>query len=258
MPESKLGGVNLNLLFPSIDAGSCSMTPEELAARHPRLHHVTTPGAWTSISKLGLLSTSALLAVFEVEDARRVELTTKRRAAEVRLEHSVHDIAILNDNLPLSERALACCLDGGLLPGDWLRLLNTRVFFWPSIDSLARLLSAKMNRKRSREVLTFDTLGLVRAHAERVEISPINSGSTIRKSARRGADTLTPLLTQSYADWRRKRGGRDHVLEVIVRDGIPDISQYLVGIRTVEPPDFDSFGATPGKPPERFQPDYAC
>ena len=208
------------------------MTPEELAERHPRLYHVTTPGAWASIARLGLLPPVALLDLFEVEPARRHELIAARRPAEVRVEHPAHGTAILNDNLPLREPALAGCLDDGLTAQDWLRLLNARVFFWADTDGLARLLGARTNRGRAREVLTFDTLGLARAHAARVELSPINSGSTIRRPARRGLATFTPLLAMGYARWRRQRGGRDRILEVVVRGGVCDISLYLVSIRT--------------------------
>ena len=52
------------------------MTPEELASRHPKLYHVTAPGAWKTISKLGLWSASRLLELFE---DRRAELTMTRR-----------------------------------------------------------------------------------------------------------------------------------------------------------------------------------
>jgi hypothetical protein len=37
------------------------VTPEELAATHPTLFHVTRPEAWPKIKELGLLSTCALL-----------------------------------------------------------------------------------------------------------------------------------------------------------------------------------------------------
>lgn len=208
------------------------MTAEELAARHPRLYHVTTPGAWAVISRLGLLPTSALLGLFEVDAPRRAELTTKRRPREVRIAHPLHGTAVLNDNLPLSERALASCLDDGLTPQDWLGLLNGRVFFWADAKGLDRLLDARMNRNRPRDVLVLDTLGLARAHAERIEISPINSGSTIRRPARRGLATFTPLLAKSYAEWQRQRGRRDRILEVTVCGGVPDIARYLVEIRT--------------------------
>ncbi len=211
------------------------MTPEDLARRHPKLYHVTSPGAWETIARRGLLPTTTLLGLFEVDGPRRVQLTTARRPVEVRLEHPVHGTALLQDNLPLSERALAGCLDDGLTPQDWLRLLNERVFFWADENGLARLLRARMNRGRPREVLVFDTLGLARAHAERVEISPINSGATIRRPARRGLTTFTPLLAKSYADWQTQRGRRDRILEVVVRGGIPDIERHLCEVRRIAP-----------------------
>ncbi len=208
------------------------MTPEDLARLHPRLYHVTAPDAWHSIARLGLLPASALLDLFEADPGRRSALVAKPRLVEARLAHPVLGVATLSDNLPLSERALVACLDGGLTPRDWLRLLNERVFFWAGTDGLARLLGARVNRGRPRAVLTVDTLGLARAHAERVEISPINSGSTIRKPARRGPATFTPLMAMDYVDWRRQRGGRDRILEVVVRGGVPDIARHLVSIRT--------------------------
>jgi hypothetical protein len=210
------------------------MTPEALAVLHPRLYHVTTPGAWDAISKRGLIPASALLALFDVDVVRQAALTTARRPREVRIEHPVYGTAILNDNLPLSERALASCLDDGLRPQDWFGLLNARVFFWAGANGLDRLLGARMNRNRPREVLIFDTLSLARAHAERIEISPINSGSTIRKAARRGRTTFTPLLAKSYPEWQRQRGKRDRILEVVVNGSVPDIADHFVGIRTTE------------------------
>lgn len=209
------------------------MTPEEVAALHPRLFHVTTPGAWPSITARGLLSTCALLDLFGIDGARRTDLTTRRRPVEVPIAYAQYGDAVLNDNLPLSERALAGCLDDGLRPEDWLRRLNERVFFWDDEAGLNRLLSARMNRDRAREVLVFDTLGLVRANADRVEISPINSGATIRRPAHRGLQTFTPLHATGNADWRRQRGGRDRILELVVRGGVPDFDRHLIERREI-------------------------
>ena len=211
------------------------MTPEELAIRHPKLYHVTAPDAWASIARYGLLPTSVLLRLFETDESRYLTLTTRRRPSEVHLRHPTHGLAILNDNLPLTERALEGCLDDGLTSIDWLRLLNDRVFFWADPSGVDRLLGARMNRARPRAVLVFDTIGLARAHAERMELSPINTGATIRRPARRGLTTFTPLLAKSYKEWQGQRGRQDRILEVVVRGGVPDIARYLVGHRTTQP-----------------------
>jgi hypothetical protein len=206
------------------------MNPVELAERHPRLYHVTEPGAWLSIKKNGLLSTAHLLNLFDIDHEQRTIIETKRRPLPVTLEHPHYGSAVINDNLPLNEKSLANCLDDHLLPADWLRILNSRVFFWASEEGLNRLLNAKLNRTRAREVLIIDTLSLAKAHAEQIEICPINSGSTLRKPARRGMNTFTPLLEHSFHDWSRLRGRRDKILEVTVKDHVTDIAEHILDV----------------------------
>lgn len=207
------------------------MTPEELAARHPRLYHVSEPGAHKSIRQHGLLSTNAILDLFEVDTRDRQRLTTARRATAVPLRHLLYGTMILNDNLPLSEKALESCLDDGLTAADWLRTLNSRVFFWVDESGLQRLLGAKMNRGRQREVLVFDTLLVAQAHMDTLCLSPINSGATIRKPARRGLTTFTPAKDHSYAQWRRLRGKSDRVVEVTVDHAIPRAGEFLIDVQ---------------------------
>lgn len=211
------------------------MTPEQLAARHSYLYHVTSPDAWPSIERHGLRSTKSLLDLFEVPAEMCHEVTTRRRTTEISVGHPVHGRATIHDNRPLSEAALARCLDDGLRPEDWLALLNQRVFFWVDHDGVDSLLGARTNRRRSRAVLVFDTLRLVRANADRVEVSPINSGSTIRKPARRGSTTFTPLLPMDYAAWRRQRGRLDRVREVVVVGDVADVANHLVDCWISEP-----------------------
>lgn len=205
------------------------MTPEDLAALHPRLYHLTDPGALPGILRHGLLPTSALLSLFEVTGPERHAVERRRRPESVRLSHPEHGEAVITDNLPLSEAALGACLDDGLTPEEWLLLLNGRVFFWPDEESLARLLNARLNRGRERLVLVLDTLGVARRHHRRIELAAINTGSTIRRPARRGLSTFTPLGLHGYEAWRRLRGGRDRIREVTVVGGVADAAEHLVG-----------------------------
>jgi hypothetical protein len=198
------------------------MSPGELARLHPRLHHLTDPDLEPSLRRLGLLPASTLVERFEVPLAQRDTLT-----------HPVHGVARLHDNSPLSETALRACLDDDLTPEDWLVELNRRVFFWPTEADLAAHLAARFNRDRDKLVLSFDTLGLATAHAEQIEIAPINTGSTIRKPARRGRSTFAPLARHRYPDWQRLRGGRDRIREVTVVGGVPDVMAWLVETRVV-------------------------
>jgi hypothetical protein len=206
------------------------MTPEELADRHPRLYHVTTPGAVSGMIAHGLLPTSSLLDLFEITGEERARIEARPRAVEVVVEHADHGKAVISDNSPLSFEALGRCLDDGLRPADWFRMLNERVFFWGDRQGVTRLLGARVNRGRMRDILVVDTLSLARALADRIDIAPINTGATIRRPARRGLSTFTPLKAHPYEAWQRLRGGRDRVLEVTVRGGIPDIDKYLLDV----------------------------
>lgn len=205
------------------------MTPEDLAARHPRLYHVTTPGAWPGIARDGLLPPALLLDLYEADAATRAAVL-RRRPAEVGLRHPERGEAVVMDNLPLDERKLAGALDDGLTPSDWLALLNERVFFWTSEADLERLRGARAYRGRERLVLVADTLSLARAHAERIEIAPFNTGSTLYVPARRGRATFSPLGRYGFDEWRRLRGlsGPDRIKEVTVVGGVPDLAAHLV------------------------------
>jgi len=203
------------------------MILEKLAKRYPRLYHVTTPGAWLNIKKHGLWSTSHILDQFGIKGIQRTLIETKRRTSEIALEHPLYGYIVINDNLPLNEQILKNCLNDGLAPEDWLCMLNTRVFFWPNKEKLERLLAARGNKNRLREVIVVDTLSLLKKHAKRIELSPINSGSTIRKAARRGLNTFIPLIQN---DGRNFFEHHSQVCEIVVRDYIHDISEHTVEV----------------------------
>lgn len=209
------------------------MTPEDLAALHPRLYHTTDAANLDGILRHGLRSTSQLLDLFGWSRAEREAFVRQRRPDRVRLERPDDGVAVVTDNRPLHDASLASCLDDGLTPADWCAKLNERVFFWVDARSLHRLLHAAASRERDRVVLVFDTARLARAYAGQIELSPINSGACLRKPARRGHATFTPLSRHAYADWRRLRQQRgekispDTIREVTVLGGIDDVRPFL-------------------------------
>jgi hypothetical protein len=141
------------------------MTPEEFADRHPRLYHVTSPGAIVDMVRHGLLPASALLDLFGIVGEQRVRIEAHPRAAEVVIEHRAHGKAVISDNSPLTIAALERCLDDGLRPTDWLKMLNERVFFWADRRDVTQLIEARINRGRARYIFVFETLSLARALA---------------------------------------------------------------------------------------------
>ena len=62
-------------------------TIDQFVARYPRLYHMAECGSWPSIKRHGLLSTSALLDLFEVSDAERFSIESTWRSREVTVEH---------------------------------------------------------------------------------------------------------------------------------------------------------------------------
>lgn len=204
------------------------MTSDELAELHPRLFHVTAPDAWPGIKRHGLLSTEAALDLHGLSGSVRAEITGRCRPEQIEIQSPGNGHIVINDNKPMSEVALSKCLDDGLQPADWLSILNRRVFFWSSREGLDRLLKARLNVNRKRLVIEVHTRAIVSAHCEAVEICPINSGSTIRKPARRGLSTFTPLAALPYRDWQKLRGRRDKILEVTFLRSVPDIGSYVV------------------------------
>lgn len=199
---------------------------EELLRDCPRLWHMAEAGSWPSIREHGLLSTSALLDRWGVEGAAREAIEARRRPRSVPLPGASG--VTIRDNGPLHEGRLAACLDDGLRPEDWYRLLNARVFFWLSRERLLKLMGARTYQGQAHDVLEVDARSLVAAHRERIELSAINSGATGRFPVRRGLATFAGISDYPYARWRLKRKRGERVVELAVLGGVPDIARHVV------------------------------
>lgn len=204
-----------------------------LTERFPRLFHMAEAGSWPSIQKHGLLSTSALLDLFEVKGSEREALEARHRPESVTIRHSKHGTAVVRDQKPMSDAALRKCLRDDLSPSDWYRLLNGRVFFWLSEGRLERLLGARAYRDKRQTILTLDTARLLARHEARVLLSPLNSGSTIMKPQPRGRDTFLPMAEYDFAHWSKKRGREDSVVELTVEYSVPDIRDFVLRVEEV-------------------------
>ena len=211
------------------------MTPEELAAIVPRLYHLTAPEAVHGIRARGLLTPEAIADRAGLDAEARERLLARRRPKEVRLEAG-GERYVVNDNAPLFTDKLAAVLQDGLAPADWLAMLNARTFFWADERFARSLRAARNNRDRPRALLVLDTLSLARAHGDRMELCPINSGATLHTPPPRGLATFAPLADLDYDAWRRARRergekkGLDAIKEVTVRGGVPDAVNHLIEV----------------------------
>ena len=209
-------------------------TPAEFAAVRPRLFHRCEPEAAASILEHGLLSTSAALDRFGLAGEAREAVERRRRPESVRLEHPEHGRFAITDQHPITDAALGRCLEDGLEPADWYALLNARAFLWADPARLGRMLRTALYRANPYVVFTVDTLSFAEAHGDRIEVSFINTGSTIRKAARRGRETFVPLADLARRDIRR-------VAELTVLGGASDFAAHVVEAERLAP------GGQPGE-----------
>ena len=205
------------------------MTIDELVGNFPRLYHMAEAGTWESIRKYGLLSTTALLDLFEVNGQRRKQIESAHRPECVTITHPVYGKAVIRDQKPMRESTLLKCLQG-LSPSQWYQLLNRRTFFWLDSDRLTTLLNARAYRSRAHCVLTVETKLLLQRHATRITLCPINSGSTIYNPPARGASSFYTIADYPFEERRKTRGRKGAVAELVVDYSVPDIGEMVISV----------------------------
>jgi hypothetical protein len=210
------------------------MTETDLITIFPKLYHVADGGAWPSIRTHGLLSTSALLDLYGVDGSERSAFESERRGTTMILKRDGQPDVVLRDQTPMSDKALIGCLDG-MTPQQWYEILNAKVFFWTSTQRLQRLVTAKAGRDVAQLVLTVDTRSLLAAHRERMRLSGMNTGSTVRRPLPRGLKTFLPIVDFPYEERRRTRSPSDALVELVVEGAVPDVMKHLIAVDEVGP-----------------------
>ncbi len=205
----------------------------------PVLFHMSERGSWPSIGRHGLLSTSALLDLYQVAEPLRTAIESQRRPASVRLSDRCIGEAVIRDQKPMNDAALMRFLQGVSVP-DWYRLLNGKVFFWLTRDRLFKLLNARSYRSAEHDVLEIDAAGLVNAHRADITLSPINSGSTLRRAATRGRDTFLRIADCPYNRLRQRGAPRLQVVELAVDYAVPDVVRFVRRVTRIRAGDCES------------------
>ncbi len=206
------------------------MTIEELVKYYPRLYHMAESGTWDSIRRHGLLSTNALLELFDITGDLRRQLSSEHRRECVFINHPKHGWAVIRDQKPMRESFLRDRLDDGLTPAQWYETLNQRVFFWVNPVRLNRLLGARPYRRKQHCVLTLNTADLLRDHADQVTLCPINSGCTLFNAPRRGLTTFQRIGDYPFDRWRAQRGKREAVVEFVVDHAVRNAADYVLRV----------------------------
>lgn len=204
------------------------MNVEVLVQTYPRLFHMAEDGSFPSIQAQGLLSTTALLDLYEISAEARASIEGRRRPKSVTIKKGGLPDAVIRDNIPITDKALEKCLQDGIKPEEWYRILNGKTFFWLHKKRLLRLLKAKAYRSTPQTLLTLDTATLVAAHGANILLSPINSGSTIMNPQPRGSNTFTKIEDYPYDERRKTRSVENALVELTINSGVPDIMDHLI------------------------------
>ena len=202
---------------------------ETIVANYPTLYHMAEAGSWESIARHGLLSTRALLDLFEIDDPVRGEILRMRRPSSVRIQHEAHGSAVVRDQIPLSQTRLSKCLTDMTFE-QWLNVLNSRVFFWLTEGHLETLLGARAYRRLAHDVIVIDTQALLARYATSVTLSPINSGATMYNPPARGTTTFVPIAEYPFEERRKARGRKNAIIELAVEKGVPDIRDVALNV----------------------------
>src|SRR6185436_13811707 len=154
------------------------VAPDIIAKTYPRVFHLTHVDNWDLIQRIGLLSTSDLLDLFEIVGDERIALESSNRRELVPIRHRAYGLAILRDQKPMDDRGLKRALTDGIRPQEWYRTVNAHTFFWVARERVDRLLGARAYRKDRHALLVVRTHDLLQRHAERAVLSPLNTGAT--------------------------------------------------------------------------------
>ena len=148
-------------------------------------------GSWPSIQKHGLLSTTALLDLFEVQGTIRRKIESDWRPKSVVITHPIHGKAVVRDQKPMPPEEIGKCLVD-LTPQQWYEFINQKTFFWTDENRLNRLLNAWAYRDRSHLVLIVDTKRLVELYPDQIRLCEINSGFA-SYGGKRGLGSFKPI-----------------------------------------------------------------
>jgi hypothetical protein len=206
------------------------LTEEELLERHPRVWHMAADGMWPNIQANGLLSVSKLLDLYGVSGAAREGIEAQRRPQCVELEHPLHGRAVVRDNKPMFDASLVNCLQDGLGPKDWYRILNAKSFFWVDKARLDRLLSARAYVKDPQTVIEVDTATLLDGHRSKVRLARMNTGQTLYVPQPRGLATFHTIEAFPSGTGAIGSKQRPRIVELVVEDGVPDITNSVVRV----------------------------
>jgi len=208
------------------------MDREHVIDLYPRLFHMAADGAWPSIQEHGLLSTTALVDLYDPPADVRAQILDGVRRTSVALQRDGLPDALVRDQRPL--KFIDQCLLPGVTLQEYLDALNGRVFFWVSEERLSRLMGATAYKRHPQTVLEVDTATLLAAHPD-VELAPYNTGSVhVPNMPARGPATFVRLEDYPFEQMVKRRGRNNAVVELTVPYASPRVVDAVVKVQRWE------------------------
>ena len=201
---------------------------DRFSTLYPCLYHMAESGSWPSVRERGLLSTSALLDLFEMTGSQRRAIETQWRPEGVPIHHPIHGTAVIRDQWPMPPEHLAKGLDG-ISPQQWYEFLNRRTFLWLSEQRLKRMLNAAPYRDAAHDVLTLDTRAFIGEYEKRITVCPINSGFAMPmfgKVTRRSFESFQTIQQ------RAQTGRLGGLAELTVNYAAPDAWRFVTSVES--------------------------
>lgn len=187
------------------------------------LYHMSEKNQWPNIKELGLWSTSALLDICGVTGTKRSKIESQLRRTKVPIEHPNYGVLVIRDQFPMLDWPKQGIYLDELLyvpREDWLKFLNSKVFFWVSRYELIKMLCAYKYSGKSQWIITVNTRTLLQQYVDKAYVSDQNSGS-LYSGRKRGPSTFVPLAKSPI---------KSNIIELAIDYGIPNISDFVISV----------------------------
>ncbi len=185
------------------------------------------PKNFAKILSCGLMSTEALVDLFEVTGEERVALLSSHRPDSVRISHPSHGVAIVRDQKPMSLGGLMRSVRDAT-PEQFLEFINRRTFFWPTKARLSRMNGARAYRHDPHVVFVVRTESIVQRHRARILLSPMNSGATTPVPHDRSVAMFKSIELFDFDGMKRNK--LERIGELTVEGGVPDLLDHVLRV----------------------------
>lgn len=151
------------------------MTIEQITDKIAYAYHLTAEINYPVILHERKIYSTQRLTEIGMSAEERDKFLRERRADHFPMKFNGQDI-VIRDQRPISMKVLQRSLTPGWTAEQFISTLNSRAFFWPSIQRLKRHFARY--EEESPLILRFKVSDLIRRNEDRIELARLNTGAT--------------------------------------------------------------------------------